>query len=369
MIIILVLIILGCTFFTLLRHPSFGRLPHGDRQDRIERSPHYKNGQFRNRLPTPTMTSEKSPLRNFWNLFFGKNRDRKPSYALPAVKTNLHALNINDDIIVWLGHSSLFIQNGRKRFLVDPVLTNRFPMSLMFKPFEGTNVYTPEDIPAIDYLIITHDHWDHLDYYTVKELKNRTGKVFCGLGVGEHLEYWGFSPEQICEMDWNENMHINDSLTIYCLPTRHFSGRWLSRNKTLWASFLIEGRHKIYLSGDGGYDSHFAEIGNRFPDIDWAIMENGQYNADWKYIHMMPDELPNAIKEIAPRNVLTVHHSKFALSRHNWYEPLSSIKKASRNQTYRLFTPLIGEVVPLTGATETTDRWWENTNNVPSTKQ
>lgn len=160
-------------------------------------------------------------------------------------------------------------------------------------------------------------------------------------------------------MDWNENMRIDDSLTIYCLPTRHFSGRWISRNKTLWASFLIEGRHKIYLSGDGGYDNHFTEIGNRFPDIDWAIMENGQYNADWKYIHMMPDELPNAIKEIAPRNVLTVHHSKFALSRHNWYEPLSSIEKASRNQTYRLFTPLIGEVIPLTGTTETTERWWE----------
>ena len=359
MLIILMLIILGSTFFILLRHPSFGRLPQGDRLNRIKLSPYYKNGRFRNLHTTPTMTSSKSPLRNFWNLFFGKNRDRKPSYTLPVVKTNLHALDINDDIIVWLGHSSLFIQSGGKRILVDPVLTNRFPMSLMFKPFKGTDVYTPEDIPDINYLIITHDHWDHLDYYTVKELKNHIGKVFCGLGVGEHLEYWGFSPEQIYEMDWNENRRIDNSLTIYCLPTRHFSGRWLSRNKALWASFLIEGRYKIYLSGDGGYDSHFTEIGNRFPDIDWAIMENGQYNADWKYIHMMPDELPNAIKKIAPRNVLTIHHSKFALSRHAWYEPLNNNEKASRNQTYRLFTPLIGEVVPLNGATKTTDCWWE----------
>lgn len=178
MLIILMLIILGSTFFILLRHPSFGRLPQGDRLNRIKLSPYYKNGRFRNLHTTPTMTSSKSPLRNFWNLFFGKNRDRKPSYTLPVVKTNLHALDINDDIIVWLGHSSLFIQSGGKRILVDPVLTNRFPMSLMFKPFKGTDVYTPEDIPDINYLIITHDHWDHLDYYTVKELKNHIGKVF-----------------------------------------------------------------------------------------------------------------------------------------------------------------------------------------------
>ena len=188
-------------------------------------------------------------------------------------------------------------------------------------------------------------YWDHLDYYTVKQLKDRIGTIICGLGVGEYFEYWGFSPEHIVEMDWYDSYRIDNDCQIYCLPARHFSNRLLKNAQTLWASFMIDGKQQIYLSGDGGYDTHFAEIGKRFPQIDLAIMENGQYNEDWRYIHLMPDDLPLAIKDLHPKQVLTVHHSKYALSKHPWYEPLENIHKASKPQSYKLLTPMIGEKI------------------------
>lgn len=263
---------------------------------------------------------------------------------------------------MWFGSDILLISSraGGKRFLIDPVLTSGFPMSLMFRPFRGTDVYKPEDIPAIDFLIITHEHWDHLDYNTVKQIKDRTGKVVCALGVGEHFEYWGFEPERIVEMDWNDSFRADDSLTIHCLPARHYSNRKIKRGQTLWASFLIDGVRRIYLAGDSGYDTHFAEIGRRFPGIELAVMENGQYDRDWRYIHILPDELPRAIRELGPKRVLTVHHSKYALCKHPWYEPLNSIYKNSARQPYELLTPMIGEPVNLRDTAGVAERWWQD---------
>ena len=140
-------------------------------------------------------------------------------------------------------------------------------------------------MPDIDYLVISHDHWDHLDYNTVKKLKDRIGAVICPLGVGEHFEYWGFDKERLIELDWNEDANLVPGFMIHCLPARHFSGRRLTANQSLWASFLLEApSQKIYIGGDGGYDTHYAEIGNRFPGIDLAILENGQYNEEWSLI-------------------------------------------------------------------------------------
>ena len=161
------------------------------------------------------------------------------------------------------------------------------------------------------------------------QLKERIGRVVCPLGVGEHFEYWGFNSDRIVELDWNESCGLSDGFRIHCLPARHFSGRGLQRNRSLWASFLVESpSRRVYLAGDGGYDAHFAEIGHRFAPIDLAVVENGQYNADWRYIHLMPEKLPDAIRDLRPARVLTVHHSKFALSRHAWDEPLKNAAEA-----------------------------------------
>ena len=348
MIFLIILAVLTGTTAAVLNHPSFGRAPRGERLERIGRSPNYRDGKFHNIHPTPITTAEKGGLSGIWHFLFGK----------PTVKTDLHGLDRNEETVVWFGHSSYFIQSGGKRFLVDPVLTNRPPMSLMFRPFKGTDVYTPDNIPDVDFLIVTHEHWDHLDYNTVKRLKNRVGKVVCPLGVGEHFEYWGFPPERIAEMDWYDTLYADDRLAIHCLPARHYSNRILKRDRTLWASFMIDGPQRIYLSGDGGYDTHFAEIGEKFPGIDLAVMENGQYDRDWRYIHLMPDELVRAIDDLKPRTVLTVHNSKYALCKHPWHEPLDNIRKASAGRPYRLLTPRIGEKTSLRDTVATSGKWW-----------
>ena len=337
--------VIAIGIFSVLQHPSFGRLPQGARLERIRQSPHYHNGKFANVEPTPKMTSDISK----WQLMLSFITSKKPDGLTPdkpikAVKTDLSKLSIQEDLFVWFGHSSYLLQVGGKRFLVDPVLTSQFPMSLMFKAFKGTDIYSPNDMPSIDYLVITHDHWDHLDYGTVTQLQSKVNKVVCPLGVGEYLEYWGYPANRIIELDWDEDYTINADMTIHCLPSRHFSGRFLKENPTLWASFLIDGPKKVYLGGDGGYSNHFKEIGEKFPGIDLVIMENGQYNMDWRYIHTLPKQLPQAIIDLGATKALTVHHNKFALARHPWKEPETEIKNLSQNKPYKLLMPVIGEV-------------------------
>ena len=226
----------------VLNRPAFGRAPRGERLKRIERSSNYKNGRFVNKEPTPVMTSSGSRWRIVWDNLKERNPDNIiPSENMRAVKTDLKRLDLSRDAVVWFGHSSYLLIDGGKKILVDPVLTTGFPASLMMKPFKGTDIYVPEDIPEVDYLVITHDHYDHLDYGTVMAVRNRVGKVICPLGVGEHFEYWGYPKEKITEMDWNEVFVSEDNLRITCLPARHFSGRFLRRNPTLWASYMVEG--------------------------------------------------------------------------------------------------------------------------------
>lgn len=362
------LLIVSCIVLTLalagvviVNHPAFGRAPRAERLERIRRSPNYRDGAFRNLQPTARIVSRKGFVGTMLDFFFNKPPRLYPQTALPAEKVDLHDLDRDEDVLVWFGHSSCFIQLGGKRILLDPVLSNDLPMSLMFRPFKGMNVYTPEIIPPIDYLVVTHDHMDHLDYRTVRELRERISRVVCPLGVGEHLERWGFDPSCITEMDWDQTFDAGDGFSIHCLPARHFSGRGLHPNSTLWASFMLETpTRRIFLAGDGGYDTHFAQIGRRFAPIDLAILENGQYNPDWRSIHCLPEQLVQAIRDLAPERVMTVHHSKFALSKHPWDEPMKTIAAAARNEGFRLVTPKPGERVHLADTTQRFSIWWEN---------
>ena len=359
MILIALLFIVCSGIYAILSHKSFGRSPRTERLERIKNSPNYKDGKFQNLSPTPKMTSEKSGLRNMYDFIFSKKDQLKPPFPLDAIKIDLHKLDKNNDLFVWFGHSSYLIQNEGIRFLIDPVLTNKFPMSLMFKPFKGTDIYKPSDIPEIDFLIITHEHWDHLDYNTAIQLKDKVNHIICPLGVGEYFEYWGYNPDIITEMDWDDIYNINDSIAIHCLPARHFANRLFKNDQTLWASFLIEARKTIFMSGDGGYDSHFKMIGDRFPNIDLAILENGQYNEGWKHIHLMPQELPLAAADLKANNIITVHNSKFALSRHSWDNPMEEVINSSVSDYCRLLTPKIGEVIYVDKIEDNkNNKWW-----------
>lgn len=353
LLVILIVFILFLAIIGILMWKELGQSPRGMRLERIKQSPNYKNGAFQNDPPSKMFTSGDSSSKGESK---PKRIEKAPSKPLPAVKTDLKSLDRDKDLVIWFGHSSVFIQQDGIRYLVDPVLDSRFPISLAISPYKGTDIYTPEDIPEIDYLIITHDHWDHLDYKTVIELKDRVKHVVCGLGVGQHFEYWDYSPEMIHELDWGEFIDIDENTRLYALEARHFSGR-LSGNPTLWASFMIDGPRKIYISGDTGFGDHFKKIHEQFKSIDFAIMENGQYNEAWNQIHLMPNHLAKAIDILHPKYVMTYHHAKFTLSRHSWYEPLENIYQASKNKPYHLLTPIIGEVIEL-NAPKNTEPWW-----------
>lgn len=296
--------------------------------------------KYDNIEPTIQFTEEKEG--------FPKAEDgafRIPLEKIKAEKIDLDSLDRKENLFVWMGHSSIFVQVDGKRFLVDPVLCSSFPSNLMMKAFPGSDIWTPEDIPPVDYLIITHDHWDHLDKQTLRKIKNKVGLVYCGLDVGKYIKSCGYKSEQIHEMAWGESLELSPTMKLHCLTSRHFSGRLLKRNPTLWASWLIESEHTVYISGDGGYGKHFKKIGERFPSIDLAIMENGQYSPNWKHIHMMPDELPKAIRDLKASKVFTYHHGKYALSHHDWREPEERIRESSKNAEWELLDSHIGAIV------------------------
>lgn len=342
LIILAVVAAIVITVALVLRHPAFGRKMSKERQARIEASPNYDNGMFQNEEETPQFTGDKSPMTMLWEFLVHRPKDRVPKEAIPAVKTDLRSLPTDHDWLVWFGHSSyLFCLNG-KRYLVDPLLKMEFPASVMMKPFKGTDIYTPDDIPDIDVLIITHEHWDHLDYATLRDLRPKVAHVVCPLGVAEYLEYWKYDKSIITELDWYEKVN-----GITCLPTRHFSNRLIGgRNQTLWASFLVEdGDRKVYIGGDGGYDGRFKRIREQFGQVDLALLENGQYNTDWKYIHSTPEGLEQAILDLEAKAVFTVHHDKFALAKHPWYEPDSVAHSIAERHPIRLLDQPIGTII------------------------
>ncbi len=343
-----------------MQSSRFGSAPSGDRLEIIKRSPNYRNNQFQNLSPTPQLTEGSSFYSILLKFFFHKTKDRVPSGILPSKKTDLLSLDPKKNILVWFGHSSYFIQIDGKTILVDPVFSgNASPLSFTTKSFKGSDIYTVDDFPPIDYLFITHDHWDHLDYRTVLKLKSRVKKIITSLGVGAHLERWGFDQKMIAEGDWNQEIKGDEGFRIYSTPARHFSGRGFKRNGTIWSSFVLKtpGR-TIFLGGDSGYDRHFAEIGKAFGPFDLVILEDGQYGADWKYIHMTPEETVQAAIDLGAKKLLPVHWAKFSLSTHSWKEPIVRIQKESLNKKMPLLHPMIGEMVDL-DTDQSFGNWWE----------
>lgn len=352
--------------FSYLQRPEFGRLPTGERLKRCQASPHYINGAFQNLVPVPVMSEKEGERENKFvamaKMVFGDKTGLVPEQPMLSKKTDLHKLDKNTDVVIWMGHSTFFIQVGGYRILVDPVFSSyASPIFFVNKAFAGSNVYTAEDIPELDVLAISHDHWDHLDYPSVLALKDKAKNIVCPLGVGEHFEAWGFDLKRIHEEDWDTEIKLAHDLSVHILPSQHFSGRFLTQNPTLWCGFgIVTPQRKIYISGDGGYGEHFKAIGNKFSGFDVAIMENGQYNLAWHAIHLLPEETARAAADIGARVVIPAHNSKFALARHIWQAPMRDLSQSSQDKPYQLLTPMIGECVDIAHAKQNDfTAWWE----------
>jgi L-ascorbate metabolism protein UlaG (beta-lactamase superfamily) len=335
-----------------------GKLPSGKYKERLLASPNYKGKGFRTLSDTPMM----APDASYWKMtrdYFRKNKNTAPSVVLPSVKTELKKIHTAGPIIVWFGHSSYFIRIANKNILVDPVFSgNAAPFSFMVKAFPGSDVYKPDDMPVIDYLILTHDHYDHLDFKTIRRLRSKIEKIYCSLGVGSHLTYWGIDKDIIHEMDWWDTV-TDEKIKFTAAPARHFSGRGLKRNQTLWASFIVEtDGHRLYLGGDSGYDTHFKTIGDKYGPFDIVLLEAGQYNPMWPLIHMMPEETVQAAVDLKAKVLMPVHWGKFSLAMHEWNEPVKRVLAKAKELGVKVVTPKIGEQVILSEP-YTNSAWWE----------
>lgn len=345
-----------------MKQPKFGRVPTGERLERIKKSPQYKDGQFQNIHSTPNLTEGVSYSKVFIDFFINRSKRSKPIAIVPSRKTNLHTLSPEKNVFVWFGHSSYFMQIDGKKILVDPVMSgSASPIPPTTRSFNGADIYTTDDIPEIDYLFLSHDHWDHLDYETIVTLKPKIKRVITGLGTGEHLEYWGYDTNLIIEKDWGEEISLDDGFVAHTTSARHFSGRGFTRNKALWMSFVLKTPSlTIFIGGDSGYDTHFKDIGREYGPFDLAILECGQYNNKWKYIHAMPEEVILMAEDLQAHKVIPVHWAKFVLAQHDWDDPIIRVVAEAKRKNIALIHPMIGENVTIGDSAQSFSEWWKD---------
>ncbi len=351
-------IALVVVFFLFMQQKEFGKDPFGTRLARVIKSPNYRNHAFQNLTPTEMMLKDTSYPKLIWESF-NKPASVRPPQTLPSIKTDLKNLPDENPTIIWFGHSSYLIKSRGVAILVDPVLNGHAsPVSFFGKPFDGSDVYSVHDLPPIDLVLLTHDHYDHLHYSSVKQLAV-SAKYFCvSLGVASHLEHWGVAPEKITEFDWWDAKLVLPEIELIATPARHFSGRTFKRGTTLWSSFVLKLHgHTLFLGGDSGYESHFKEIGLKYGPFEIAILECGQYGKNWPYIHMLPEETVIAAKDLKAKVLMPVHWAKFELAFHSWDDSIKRVTKGAAENNQPITTPMIGEPVILNSSFPN-KTWW-----------
>jgi L-ascorbate metabolism protein UlaG (beta-lactamase superfamily) len=314
---------------------------------------------FKNLSPTPQV-AEGYTMLSAIRAFLKRPKTTVPSAPLPAVRTDLRSYHSTRPSIIWFGHSSYLVHAGGVNILVDPVFSGyASPVSFYMKAFKGADIYKPDDMPQIDCIILTHNHYDHLDTGTLKLLAAKTKAYIMPAGVSRDLRKLNIGQERITEMDWWEGIDLRPGIRLTATPARHFSGRGLKRDRSLWSSYVLEiGGYKIFIGGDSGYDSHFKEIGNRFGPFDIALLECGQYNVIWPFIHSMPEELITEGADLKAKVIMPVHWAKFALATHEWNEPAARFVAAAEKAGVAYSIPVIGEPVVL-DERYPKSRWWK----------
>lgn len=352
-------------YLVLAYVPAFGEQAYREPGHRLHRSPQFRDGKFRNQLPTTTMMSASTGDRlSMLREFVRRRPNARPAPGrLPVVKLDPAEFAGSDGArVAWLGHSAALLRIGGRTLLLDPML-GRAPSP--FPRFGGKRYadelpFQLEALPPVDAVIFSHDHYDHLDYGTIRRLGAKVGRFIVPLGVGSHLRRWGVEESRIEEHDWYESFDWG-GLKLACMPARHFSGRGLTgRDTTLWCSWVIEGGgRKVFFSGDSGYGPHFAEIGERFGPFDLALVECGQYNPAWAAIHMMPEETVQAAIDVRGEALLPIHWGAFTLALHDWNDPIIRAAAEADRRGVRLIAPRIGETVEIDGPPDTpATPWW-----------
>jgi len=358
---IILLFVLVVTLFVNLS-PQFGRGPSAEQKVAYENGGHYKNGKFLN-IPTVDMNFN---IVKVLKAYANSPPDRRPPRNISVEQVDSAEIsNRGADIaqLTWFGHSAFLLEMDGQKVLIDPMLGNT-PTP---HPWLGTTRYSDslpieiDKLPLIDFVVISHDHYDHLDYGSIQKLKDKAGEFIVPLGVGNHLIEWGVPAENIRELNWGDVITSN-GIELACTPARHFSGRGiLDRQTTLWCSWVIKGKsQKIFFSGDSGYGDHFKEIGEKHGPFDIALMECGQYNENWSEIHMMPEETAQAGLDLKSKLIMPIHWGAFTLSLHKWNDPILRVTAKAAELNILVTTPKIGEVVVVGDANYPKEKWWES---------
>jgi L-ascorbate metabolism protein UlaG (beta-lactamase superfamily) len=286
-------------------------------------------------------------------------KPRKP--IVPQFLSPQHFQHNEEATLTWFGHSALLLTLEGKTLFIDPML-GRTPSP--FSLFGGKRYSTVlpidvEQLPTLDAVLLTHDHYDHLDYGTIMKLKHKVKRFIVPLGVAAHLERWGVEPTSITEHDWWDELTF-EGLSLACTPARHFSGRSITnRFSTLWCSWVVAGQHtKVFFSGDSGYGPHFEQIGEKYGPFDLTLMECGQYDQRWSAIHMLPEETIQAHLDIRGRVMIPIHWGAFTLALHDWTDPVERAVQAAEQQGAVICTPRIGEPVYIGAAAHPSSAWW-----------
>jgi L-ascorbate metabolism protein UlaG (beta-lactamase superfamily) len=360
--ILLVLAFSVWAYFTFAA--SVGSDPSGERLARIQASPNYHDGRFANVVPTNMDMPAGVMLKVVWEMLKG-GQGREPIDTIPTVRFDRQAWDQLPDTgyaLAWFGHSSLLLRMDGVTFLIDPVFGERASTFSFIGPkrFPYTSQMDVAQLPKIDVVLISHDHYDHLDQVTIAALvaSGRTPRYLTALGVGAHLEAWGVPADAITEKDWWEALEVGP-LTLRLVPSRHFSGRKLTnRFSTLWGAWVIEGKErKVFFGADSGYSPTFKEVGERFGPFDLALLECGAYNVNWADIHMAPEEVAQAALDLRARVLMPVHWGKFNLALHPWKEPIERLEPRCRELGVPLFTVRPGRIVQA-AVPEEAERWW-----------
>ena len=361
-ILLLLIVIISILFINL--SPQFGGKANKEELKRYSQSKQFKGEEFFNLGDVKNDMSARDMVKALGGLF-KKIPNAIPDSQLPITELDsAHVANYNGETqFIWFGHSTFLLQINTLNILIDPM----FGAVPAPHPLLGTKRFNTKlplsiaQLPHIDAVILSHDHYDHLDYQSIVQLKEKVNHFYTPLGLGVHLKKWGVAANNITELDWWQNTSIAD-LTLTCTPAQHFSGRGLNdKNKTLWSSWVIESTtERLFFSGDSGYGPHFKTIGRKFGEFDFAMIECGQYNKMWSEIHMFPEETVKAGLDINAKLIMPIHWGAFKLAQHTWTDPVERAVRKAKELNVPIITPQIGVPTSIYKNKPTVETWWQN---------